>query len=213
VALDLDTGAVKWATGVREFDVWTLGCVRLLNVNCPLVAGADADFGSGPNLFSVNIQGQTRQLLGAGAKSGVYWALDPDTGKIVWSTRTGPGGLLGGIMWGAAVDGQRVYAANANSSIRPWTLVNGQTVRGGFWSALDAATGKILWQTADPSGAISMGTVTVANGVVYAGSVAPNGTLYALDAATAGFMEFSQRRLSDRRSGSSQWYGLLGFRL
>jgi len=59
------------------------------------------------------------------------------------------------------------------------------TTTGGFWAALDAATGKILWQTADPRLAKDTDAVTVGNGVVYAGSMAATGdTMYALDAAT-----------------------------
>jgi polyvinyl alcohol dehydrogenase (cytochrome) len=48
-----------------------------------------------------------------------------------------------------------------------------QTATGGFWAALDAATGTVLWRTSDPQGAIDVGAVTVGNGVVYAGSLAP----------------------------------------
>src|SRR5262249_1978327 len=161
------TGQIKWATGTREFDAWTLSCVTPSHSNCPTPSGADADFGSGPNLFTVTIQSQTRQLLGIGQKSGIYWALDPDTGKVVWARRTGPNGLLGGIEWGTAVDGHRIYLTNANANKTPFTLVNGQTTTGGFWTAIDAATGQILWQTADPASAVDMSAVTVANGVVY----------------------------------------------
>ena len=66
----------------------------------------------------------------------------------------------------------------------PYTLVpSGQTITWGAWSALDVATGKILWQTADPTpGTVDIGAVSVANGVVYAGSLA--GQMYALDART-----------------------------
>jgi polyvinyl alcohol dehydrogenase (cytochrome) len=51
-------------------------------------------------------------------------------------------------------------------------------------SALDPATGKILWQTAEPTGSWAFGPVSVANGVVYAGAMDPNGYMRALDAAT-----------------------------
>jgi polyvinyl alcohol dehydrogenase (cytochrome) len=66
-------------------------------------------------------------------------------------------------------------------------------VNGGAWSALDAATGTILWQTPDPMGvtpgfpgalAMDIGPVTVANGVVYAGSMDREGHMYALEAHT-----------------------------
>lgn len=44
-------------------------------------------------------------------------------------------------------------------------------------------TGRIEWQTADPTeGAIDPGAMSVANGVVYAGSF--SGFMYALDSAT-----------------------------
>jgi polyvinyl alcohol dehydrogenase (cytochrome) len=53
-----------------------------------------------------------------------------------------------------------------------------------MWSALDPATGKILWQTAEPTGSWAWGPVSVANGVVYAGAMDPKGYMRALDAAT-----------------------------
>jgi polyvinyl alcohol dehydrogenase (cytochrome) len=76
------------------------------------------------------------------------------------------------------------YVAIANNFRKPYTLVSGQQTTAGSWSALDGATGKILWQTADPTGGIDPGSVTVANGVVYAGSLDAIGHMYALDAAT-----------------------------
>ncbi|WP_206305533.1 PQQ-binding-like beta-propeller repeat protein [Actinacidiphila soli] len=52
--------------------------------------------------------------------------------------------------------------------------------------ALDAATGRIDWQTADPqSQYVDDGFVSSANGVMYADSAAPTGNnMYALDAET-----------------------------
>ena len=130
--------------------------------------------------------------LGAGQKSGVYWAVDPATGKVVWQTQVGPAGNggLGGIEYGAATDGRRIYAAEGDTANIPYTLGGsgpyaGQTVTGGSWAALDPATGKILWQTPDPQGAFDISFVSTANGVVYGGSLAATGTnMYALDAAT-----------------------------
>jgi polyvinyl alcohol dehydrogenase (cytochrome) len=94
----------------------------------------------------------------------------------------GPGGTLGGLQWGTATDGKRIYAAISNNAQSAHRLVpNGMTINWGSWSALDAVTGKILWQTADPTqGAIDPGAVSVANGVVYAGSY--SGGMYAMDA-------------------------------
>ena len=130
--------------------------------------------------------------VGAGQKSGVYWAVDPATGKVVWQTQVGPAGNggLGGIEYGTATDGRRIYAAEGDTAKIPYTLGGsgpyaGQTVTGGSWAALDPATGKILWQTPDPQGAFDISFVSAANGVVYGGSLATAGTnMYALDAAT-----------------------------
>jgi polyvinyl alcohol dehydrogenase (cytochrome) len=48
---------------------------------------------------------------------------------------------------------------------KTYTLVpSGREITWGSWSALDVFTGKILWQTADPTvGAIDMGAVSIAN--------------------------------------------------
>ena len=62
-------------------------------------------------------------------------------------TQAGPGGTAGGLQWGSAVDGQRIYTANANSNAVPWTLPNGTPTTNGVWSGIDARTGELLWQT------------------------------------------------------------------
>ena len=102
------------------FDAWTVDCIPFIGdgSNCPEPAGPDYDFGQAPALFTVKADGtgKPRDLVGAGQKSGQYWALNPDTGAVQWVTQAGPGGTAGGLQWGSAVDGQRVYTANANSN-------------------------------------------------------------------------------------------------
>jgi polyvinyl alcohol dehydrogenase (cytochrome) len=179
LALDLLDGHIRWSKHLLNYDVWTVPCITAGGESlCPSPAGPDYDLGgSGPNLLHSGI-------VGFGQKSGMYWALDPDNGDIRWSTQVGPGGGTGGIQWGTATDGRRVYAAISNSSFKPYILFpSGQPINWGSWSALDPFTGKLLWQTADPtSGATDAGAVTVANGVLYAGS--SSGFMYALEAAT-----------------------------
>ena len=99
-----------------------------------------------------------------------------------------PGGLAGGLQWGSAVDGERVYVANSNSGFQPWEQLDGSSVRYGGWSALDAATGEIVWDTPDPGFNNGMGPVSGANGVIYACSLAPSGGMHALDAATGDIL-------------------------
>jgi polyvinyl alcohol dehydrogenase (cytochrome) len=188
IALDLNTGAIKWATAALPFDAWTVACL-FGSPTCPSPAGPDYDFGQGPMLFTVkSSKGMPRDLVGAGQKSGQFWALNPDSGAVVWVTQVGPGGTLGGLEWGSATDGSRIYVAETNTNGTPWTLLNGNTVTSGFWAALDAATGEILWQTADPNGAIDTGPVTGANGVAYACSMDPAGHMYAMDAASGNIL-------------------------
>src|SRR5262245_41844346 len=171
VALDLQTGAVKWATEVEQFDTWTRACLSQPNPNCPVPSSPDYDFAGGASLF-MDVQDQGRDIIGAGQKSGIFWALDPNDGHILWGTQVGPGGTLGGTEWGSDTGDGRIYVAIANNLHQPYTLVpSGQQASAGSWSALDAASGSILWQTADPTGGIDPGPVTVANGVVYVGSM------------------------------------------
>jgi polyvinyl alcohol dehydrogenase (cytochrome) len=183
LALDLKTGRIKWAKKLQGFDTWTVACLTssVPNPNCPVPNSPDFDLGgSGPNLVG--------NLVGFGQKSGIFWALNPDNGRIVWSTPVGPGASLGGIEWGTATDGKRIYVAIANSDLLSYTLVpSGRQITWGAWSALDVATGKIVWQTADPTpGTTDRGSVSVANGVMYAGS--NSGQMYALNTATGDIL-------------------------
>lgn len=180
LSLDLMTGQIKWSRRLQGFDVWTVACIRNPNpVSCPVPNSPDYDLGgSGPNLFA--------NLVGFGQKSGIYWALNPDDGNIVWSSVVGPGATLGGIEWGTATDGQRIYVAITNAANKPYPLVTGQTITWGAWSALDVNTGRLLWQTPDPDQALAMGSVSVANGVLYAPSF--SGDFHALDAATGNIL-------------------------
>jgi polyvinyl alcohol dehydrogenase (cytochrome) len=189
VALDTNTGAIKWVTKALPFDAWTVGCIfGEDHPNCPSPAGPDYDFGQGPALFSIRTAAGRRDVLGVGQKSGQYWTMDRTTGQVVWVTTTGPGGTAGGLQWGSAVDDTRIFTANANSNFKPWTLLGGPTpgeeVLTGLWSGLDRSTGAILWQTAPPHGGSTSGPVTTANGVVFGCSLDPLGYMYALDGAT-----------------------------
>jgi polyvinyl alcohol dehydrogenase (cytochrome) len=188
LALKLSTGALAWSYRTLEADVNSGACKT--------ICGPDYDFGSSPNLITTTNPATrtTEHLVGVGQKSGYYWALNPSTGKLVWRTRVGPGGPEGGILWGSATDGTRIYIAQADSAHKPYKLKGsgpyaGQTVTGGSWTALNPATGAILWQTPDPQSRADFGYVSVANGVVYGGSNAPAGdNMFALNASTGAFL-------------------------
>ncbi len=189
VALDMATGAVKWAQRLADWsapytpgsDDYNAGCV-IDDAKCPANRGPDYDFGSAPNEITYQTVNGPQKILGVGQKSGIYYALDPVTGNVLWQTAVGPGGEIGGIEWGSASDGTRIYVAISNLSGVPYAAGTA-----GSWAALDPATGAILWQRADPNGAVDLAPMTVANGVVYAASMAGAArkpTMLALDAGT-----------------------------
>ena len=106
LAFDLKTGAMRWARQMAPSTPDVFGCTPG-DVNCGERAGPDFDFGASPLL--ARLPGG-RELVVAGQKSGVVYALDPDRkGEQVWHYRAGGGSGLGGIQWGIAADSERVY--------------------------------------------------------------------------------------------------------
>jgi polyvinyl alcohol dehydrogenase (cytochrome) len=198
MALDLFTGQLKWSRRAIGFDTYINACIQpTKNLPCPSPRGPDYDFGAGANLFTTTIDGKLVDVVGAGQKSGRYWAFDPDTGDTLWATIVGPGGGAGGIEWGTAADGTRVYAAINDSNATPYSVTGPRgTVQtsAGSWAALDAATGKILWQIPatgknplNPSlDAGALGALSEAGGVLYAGSM--SGDMVAIDAASGNIL-------------------------
>lgn len=193
VAFDARTGAPRWSFRGAGPDARTLGCGDDPPSWCPPWEDNFSvwDFaGSGANVFNARINGRHRRVVGIGEKSGVYWLFDARRGRLLWATLVGHGDDPGGIQWGTAVDGKRIYAAiGHNRNAVPYELPSGETITGGSWAALDPSTGRILWQTPDPLGAPDLGALTEANGVVYAGSMAHTGDqMYALDASNGDIL-------------------------
>ena len=200
LALDLTTGAIKWAARGLPYDAWNVGCGLDIpgvfsvppNDNCPNPKGPDWDFAQGPLLFADTGADADIGLVGAGQKSGMFWAFRAKDGKLAWSRQVAPPGLTGGLQWGSATDGQNIFVAVANSGLTgsattplPWTLKDGTTTTAGGWASLSARTGAVQWTTRDPLGSRAEAAVSGANGVVFGCNLDPvNGTMYALDART-----------------------------
>jgi polyvinyl alcohol dehydrogenase (cytochrome) len=182
IALNLHTGAIVWANGAFNFDPWNLACLTgTAPNNCPSDPGGDYDFSDGPHLMTIaGPNGLPEEVVGGGSKSGMFWTMNAATGKLLWGADVGPGSYSGGIVWGSSYDGKRIYVAEADDLKLPYQLPNGTTITSGSFAALDPATGKILWQVADPAGSIDWAPVTSAAGVVYACNL--NGNMYALNA-------------------------------
>lgn len=119
----------------------------------------DIAFSASPNLFTVEIDGVARDLIGNGQKSGVFWALDRDTGEVVWSTEISSAGPLGG-MEGTSAVGNGVVVVPATE----WASFDSPTASG-VVRGLNASTGEILWsQNTD---APNPAPVAIANDVAF----------------------------------------------
>jgi polyvinyl alcohol dehydrogenase (cytochrome) len=112
LALDMKTGGIKWSRQQTEKDIWNGSCRRPDRepAVCPDADSPDFDFGSTSTLVESR---DGREMLIAGNKSGIVWALDPNQqGKIIWQQQVGKGSSGGGVLWGIATDGERVYVPN-----------------------------------------------------------------------------------------------------
>jgi len=173
VALDLKTGRIVWSRQLTTGDVFGGACQQNRGT-CP---GPDHDFGSSAIIQKMP---NGRDVLLAGQKSGIVYALDPDRkGEILWKTRVGKGGTNGGVQWGMATDGQNVYAAVSDLA-RKGGAGLGSTpdpAQGGGLTALRISSGEKVWYAApQPCGSkpgcspAQPAAVTAIPGVVFSGS-------------------------------------------
>jgi polyvinyl alcohol dehydrogenase (cytochrome) len=186
LAFDLGSGKLLWSKQLTPNDVYNLGS----NSN-----GHDFDFGQPPILVSLP---NGHSALVIGQKSGVAHALDPDRkGEILWQTRVGEGGALGGIQWGSAADNQLMYVALSDlvmKGVADKTAPRGYRLEldpnhGGGLFALRLGSGEKVW-TAKPASCgerkhcspAQSAPVTVIPGAVFSGSV--DGHMRAYSTAT-----------------------------
>ncbi len=141
LALDIDTGKVKWVFQGTSGDAWNTACSEpVKGPNCPVEDGPDVDFAAGATLATTS-DGQ--DLVVAGQKSGMVFAIDPDSGAWVWKTKVGRGSLLGGVHFGLAIAGDKVFVPIAD--VKDVTNFPGERHPG--LHALDLKTGAFLWRT------------------------------------------------------------------
>jgi polyvinyl alcohol dehydrogenase (cytochrome) len=141
-AVDMETGKVNWVFQATAGDAWNGACGRTFKgPNCPKEDGPDVDFGAGATIATTN---SGRDLVIAGQKSGSVFAIDPNNGKLIWKTKAGRGSLSGGVHFGLAIAGNRVYVPIAD-------VIDGSDFPGERhpgMHALDMETGEFLWRTA-----------------------------------------------------------------
>jgi polyvinyl alcohol dehydrogenase (cytochrome) len=186
LAFDADTGKLLWSKQLTSNDIYNLGSNS---------KGRDFDFGQPPILVSLP---NGRRALVVGQKSGMAHGLDPDrSGEILWQTRVGKGGALGGIQWGSAADPENMYVAVSDISltgVADKTAPHGYRLeldpnQGGGLFALRLTTGEKVWSAKPaPCGEhkhcspAQSAPVTAIPGVVFSGSV--DGHLRAYSTAT-----------------------------
>lgn len=112
LAISLADGAIRWRFQATPDDIFLSGCGRnAKSLNCPRPQDTvfrDVDFGASVIIAK---RANGADVLLAGQKSGAVWALDPDArGAVLWRQQFGEGSPLGGIHWGIASDGERVFA-------------------------------------------------------------------------------------------------------
>lgn len=191
MAMSLDKGEILWTYQGLPGDAWNVACSLPDKQNCPKEEGPDHDMGSSPIL--VKLADGKRLLLG-GQKTGVMHAVDPDdNGKVVWKTRVGKGGILGGVEWGSAADDKAVYVSVSDARWSDGQFFGNKVAldpsAGGGLFALDLKTGKPLWQAPPVSckgrercSPAQTAAVTAIPGVVFAGAM--SGVMRAFDSAT-----------------------------
>ncbi|MEQ1945745.1 MAG: PQQ-binding-like beta-propeller repeat protein [Bryobacteraceae bacterium] len=179
VALDMDTGKMLWSRQMSENDAYSVACRMPDKTNCPDENGPDLDFGSSPILVTLP---NGKRALVAGQKSGVVHALDPDQqGEVLWQTRVGKGGSLGGIQWGSAADNANVYVALSDIgriALSFTQSTDADPKAGGGMFALRLQDGKQVWHTPPPPcgqrarcSPAQSAAVSAIPGVAFSGSV------------------------------------------
>jgi polyvinyl alcohol dehydrogenase (cytochrome) len=172
LAVDMASGKIVWSTQVYAGDV-----------HSGYETGPDHDFGSSAMLVKI---ADGRDLLVAGCKDGIVYALDPDrNGKIIWQARVGIGVVpYGGVLWGTATDGNNVYASTSDMAHVEIPAGSGSPesqeldpTKGGGLAALRLSDGGKVWYfTPKPCytpgcSPAQPGALTVIPDVVFSGSM------------------------------------------
>lgn len=159
-------GNVRWRWRPREVD------------------NADLAFGAVPNLFDVQMDGASYDVVGVGCKDGTYYVIDRDgvnqdsgvawndadpSGLPYWATNVVAGGALGGVIATAAADTERrrIYfgtAPGGNNNVLSPQLPT--------MHALDMDSGAVVWDNGTVAGPdASFSPASSVPGLVFTGSV------------------------------------------
>ena len=222
IAFDMKTGAKRWVTSLAPEqmggqDVYHLGCEAWVDEErktcSPLNPKGEGDRDIVSPVVLVE-RSDGKEVLMAGSKDGMLYALDPDaSGKILWQTRAGRGGEVGGIQWGFASDGKNAYV--------PVNDMDADMKADGSFTAVELLTGQSVWRvekmtpvcegkpTPPCSNAFGLPS-TVANDVVFTGNA--DGVLRAYDTANGKLVwTFDTVRDYETVNGHKGYGGSVGF--
>jgi polyvinyl alcohol dehydrogenase (cytochrome) len=192
IAFRLADGAMVWHAQKTANDAWNVACMLPDNPNCPKENGPDVDFGAATLLLRDARRGD---LLLAGQKSGWVYGVDPDArGRIVWGSRVGRGGIQGGVHFGMATDGERLFVPISDMVDEHDGRTHKEPSRAGIY-ALDPRTGTQLW--AAPADDVCNGRAFCDPGISAAVTSMPGAVL-------AGHMD-GRLRAYDTASGKVVW--------
>lgn len=183
MAFDLSTGRINWVKRLGILDVWTAACDPNLGgnddgpPNCDIVLGGDYDFCIAPTFIpGSSYTPYGLDILVAAQKSGFIYALDAETGDLLWQNNVTPGSEMGGFMWGIASDDAFVYYTAVNFAQKEYDLQltsnKNDTVRissSSAFGALSLIDGSIKWQRPTPPNTTSRVPPTVVNDLVITG--------------------------------------------
>lgn len=144
IAFNMDNGEIDWIMQTTGNDAFTMACTAAANhPNCP-DPGPDLDIGA--SVLSVTLS-TGKDILVAGTKGGVVFALDPDNeGALLWQTRVGRGGALGGVHWGMSYVGDVAFVPVSDRA----TGLEQDDGRQPGLHAIDMKTGRSLWYAEAP---------------------------------------------------------------
>jgi polyvinyl alcohol dehydrogenase (cytochrome) len=163
-------------------------------------AGFDLDFGATPMLFTTAVNGVSRELVGAENKNGFYYVFDRNdlTAGPVWSYQAETNAALNS----SACESRNTISTSAWAGQGSPVIVAGIAVNGqsciGTITALDAATGRPLWQV--PVGGVVQGAVTEVPGLVAVGA----GPFLQVLSSSSGTSLFTYHEPAGLDSGNGQ---------
>ena len=142
IAIDLEDGRIRWSFQATANDIFLSACRgEERSPNCPPETSVQRDVDFGASVIIAQ-RSDGRDILLAGQKSSDVWALDPDKdGELLWHWNNGRGTANGGIHWGMAFDGKRVFAGLSD----PGRPRPGFVPQPGLY-ALDVNSGELLWE-------------------------------------------------------------------